>query len=60
MDEVAAVSVAAMALLGKGMAPLGLVGPIGLHVYPQLFWSVGELALAPVRAETFLGEVSAE
>ena len=60
VDEVAAVPVAAEALLCEGVAPLGLVGPIGLHVYPQLLRPMRELALVSIGAESLFGEVPAE
>jgi hypothetical protein len=60
VDEVAALSVAAEALLGKGMAPFGFVGSIVFHIDPQLLGPMGKLALLAVGAETLLCEVAAQ
>lgn len=60
MDEVAAIPVAAEPLFGKSMAPLGLVGPIGLHIDSQLLRPMSELALISVGAEAFFSEVLAK
>lgn len=60
MDEVAPVPVETVALLGKGITPLRLVGTVSLHVYPQLDSPMGELAPIAVGAVALLREVAAE
>ena len=60
MDEVAAIAKAAVALLREGVASLGLVGSIVLHVNPQVLRPVGELALAAVRTAPPLHEIFAQ
>lgn len=60
VDEIAAGAVAAVALLGEGVASLGLIGSIMFHVDPQLLRAVRELALGAVGAEALLHEVFAE
>ena len=60
MDKVAPVSIATETLLGKSMAPLGLVRTVCLHIDPQLLGTVGELTFATVGAITFLDVVFAE
>lgn len=60
MDEVAAVAEAAEALLGEGVAALGLVGPVVLHIDAQILGAVGELALLGVGTGAAIHEVLAE
>lgn len=60
VDEVAAIAEAAVALLREGVASLGLVGSIVLHVNPQVLRPVGELALAAVGAAPPLHEIFAQ
>ena len=60
VDEVASVSVTAVAFLGEGVASLGFVGSICFHVYPQFLWSVGKLTFSTVGTEAFLSEVFAK
>jgi hypothetical protein len=60
VDKVASFAVVAVALFGECMASFGLVGSIMFHVDPQLLRAVSELALLPVCAVSFLGEIFAE
>lgn len=60
VDEVAAIAKAAVALLREGVASLGLVGSIVLHVNPQVLRPVGELALAAVGTAPPLHEIFAQ
>lgn len=60
VDEVASVSEATEALLGEGVTALGLVGPIVLHIDPEILGAVGELALLGVGTGASIHEVLAE
>ena len=60
MDEVAPFTVVAIALLREGVAALGLVAAIALHVDPQLLRAMSELASTAIGTEALLCEVFAE
>jgi hypothetical protein len=60
VDEVAPIAEAAEALLGEGVTALGLVGPIVLHIDPEILGAVGELALLGVRTGASIHKVFAE
>ena len=60
VNEVAAVSVAAEALLFKRVATFRFVGPICIHIDPQLLRAVSELALAAIGTVALFSEVLAE
>lgn len=48
MDEIASLAVAAVALLTEGVATLGLVRSIVLHINSQFLRAMSELALLSV------------
>lgn len=60
MDEIAAVSEAAIAFFGEGVASLGFVRSIVLHVNSQIMGTVGELALAAIGTMPPLHVIFAE
>ncbi len=60
MDKIAAISKAAKALLGEGMATLCFVGSIVLHIDPKILRAMCKLALVAVRAAAAIHVVFAE
>ena len=60
VDEIAEVTEAAVPLLREGIASLGLVRSIVLHVNPQVLRPVRELALTAVGTASSLHEIFAE
>ena len=60
VDEVTAISVTTESLLDEGVAVLGLVRPISLHIYSQLLRAVSKLASIAVGTVAFSSEVFAE
>lgn len=60
VNEVTAITVAAVTFLREGVTSFGLVGTISLHVYPELLRSMSELALVAVRTEAFFCEIFAQ
>ena len=60
VDEIAAVAEAAVTLLREGIASLGLVGSIVLHVNPQVLRPVRELALTAVGTASSFHEIFTE
>ena len=60
MDEVASVPILAMSLFEKCIARFGFIWIIHIIVYPQFLGPVGKLALLPIWAEPFFGEVFAQ
>jgi hypothetical protein len=60
MDEVTALSEAAVSSCREGMTGFGFVGSVVLHVNAKLLWAVGELAFSSVGTLPSFGVILAE
>jgi hypothetical protein len=60
MDKITAISEAAKAFFGERMAALGFVGPIVLHINPEILRAMCKLALVTVWAAAAIHVVFAE